>query len=42
MCECSDCKYNNNNYCILLDDILGWEKCIFKKEEKKIKYPKWK
>jgi len=33
MCFCSDCKYNKNDYCVLLDDVLAWENCIFKKED---------
>lgn len=34
MSFCEDCK-RNEGYCILFDDILGYENCIFhdKKEE---------
>ena len=31
-CDC-DCVHRIGNYCILFDDILGYEKCIFKKKE---------
>lgn len=27
---CNDCPYNVNEYCIMFDDILGFEDCIFR------------
>ena len=30
--NCTDCPYNIDNYCIMFDDILGYENCIFRKE----------
>ena len=32
---CSDCEYNVDEYCIMFDDVLGFEDCVFKKEEEK-------
>ena len=30
--NCTDCPYNIDNYCIMFDDVLGFEDCVFKKE----------
>ena len=30
---CSDCEYNLDEYCIMFDDVLGFEDCVFRKEE---------
>ena len=30
---CSDCAYNVENYCIMFDDVLGYENCVFRGEE---------
>lgn len=30
-----ECEYRKGEYCILLDDVLSYEKCIFRKENKK-------
>ena len=27
---CMDCAYNVDNYCIMFDDVLGFEDCVFK------------
>ena len=32
MSVCEKCKYNKKQYCLLLDETVGWEKCIFIKE----------
>jgi len=29
MDTCSGCVYNIDNYCIMFDDVLGFEDCIF-------------
>lgn len=29
---CSDCAYNIDDYCIMFDDVLGFEDCIFRKD----------
>ena len=29
---CMDCAYNIDEYCIMFDDVLGFEDCIFNKE----------
>lgn len=34
MSFCDDCKHKENDYCQLFDDILFFENCIFKEEEK--------
>ena len=26
---CEDCAYNDEDYCILFDDVLSYEDCIF-------------
>ena len=31
---CDDCPYNVDDYCIMFDDILGFEDCVFRKSEK--------
>ena len=31
--NCSDCAYNINDYGIMFDDVLGYEDCIFQKED---------
>lgn len=31
--NCDDCAYNIEEYCILFDDVLSYENCIFLKEE---------
>lgn len=33
MSYCEDCKYNDEDYCELFDDVLSFEKCIFKTRE---------
>lgn len=33
MDSCSGCEYNVEDYCIMFDDILGFEDCIFNKED---------
>ena len=35
MCGCEDCKYNDNEYCELFDDVVSFENCIFKHKMKK-------
>ncbi len=32
MDNCSGCEYNIDEYCIMFDDVLGFEDCIFQKE----------
>ena len=32
---CVECEYNVDEYCIMFDDVLGFEDCVFKKEEEK-------
>ena len=32
--NCSDCPYNVDNYCIMFDDLTGFEDCIFVGSEK--------
>ena len=27
---CSDCEYNVDEYCIMFDDVLGFEDCVFR------------
>lgn len=29
--NCIDCHYNVDEYCIMFDDVLGYEDCIFRK-----------
>ncbi len=29
---CDDCAYNIGGYCILFDDVLSYEDCIFKED----------
>ena len=29
---CSECAYNIDDYCIMFDDVLGFEDCIFKNQ----------
>ena len=33
MSFCDGCKFNEGNYCVLLDDVLHYEDCIFKEVE---------
>ena len=35
MDDCKECAYNIDNYCIMFDDILGYEDCIFIKTNEK-------
>jgi len=35
MDDCKECAYNIDNYCIMFDDILGYENCIFNKTNEK-------
>ena len=28
--DCNDCPYNINEYCIMFDDVLGYENCVFR------------
>ena len=30
MDSCSECAYNVDDYCIMFDDVLGFEDCIFR------------
>ena len=30
--NCAECPYNIDSYCIMFDDVLGFEDCIFRKE----------
>ena len=30
---CDGCEYNIDEYCIMFDDVLGFEDCVFRKEE---------
>ena len=32
MSFCEDCAYNIEGYCILFDDVLSYEDCIFQKD----------
>ena len=32
--SCKDCEYNVDEYCIMFDDVLGFEDCVFKGEDK--------
>ena len=27
---CSECAYNIDQYCIMFDDVLGFEDCVFR------------
>lgn len=29
---CNNCPYNIDEYCIMFDDVLGFEDCVFNKE----------
>ena len=33
MDNCEDCIYRYGDYCELFDDVLSFEKCIFKQED---------
>lgn len=33
MSFCEDCTYNDNNYCMLFDDVLAYEDCLFFMED---------
>lgn len=33
MSFCEDCKYNQEGYCDLFDDVLFFEDCIFLEEK---------
>ena len=33
---CTDCAYNINEYCIMFDDVLGFEDCVFRKNDEKM------
>ena len=30
---CSECAYNIDDYCIMFDDVLGFEDCVFMRED---------
>ena len=30
---CSGCPYNVDEYCIMFDYVLGFEDCVFRKED---------
>ena len=30
--NCQDCQYNIDSYCIMFDDVVGFEECVFQKE----------
>jgi len=30
MDDCNGCPYNINEYCIMFDDVLGYENCVFR------------
>ena len=30
---CDECAYNIDNYCIMFDDVLGFEDCVFQGEK---------
>ena len=30
---CEGCEYNIDEYCIMFDDVLGFEDCVFKGSE---------
>ena len=30
---CDGCEYNVDNYCIMFDDVLGYENCVFRDME---------
>ena len=32
MCD-YDCEYKDGEYCHLLDDVVGYENCVFQKKE---------
>ena len=32
MDSCSECEYNIDEYCIMFDDVLGFEDCVFLKD----------
>ena len=32
MDSCNDYAYNINDYCIMFDDVLGFEDCVFLKQ----------
>ena len=32
---CVECEYNVDEYCIMFYYVLGFEDCVFKKEEEK-------
>ena len=29
--NCDGCDYNIDEYCIMFDDVLGYENCIFRR-----------
>lgn len=31
--NCIECPYNIEGYCIMFDDVLGFEDCVFHKSE---------
>lgn len=33
MDSCSECAYNVDDYCIMFDDVLGYENCVFRGED---------
>lgn len=35
MGDCEDCIYKYGDYCELFDDVLSFEKCIFKHEDER-------
>lgn len=32
---CYECPYNVNEYCIMFDDKVGFENCVFRKDNTK-------
>lgn len=30
MNDCQDCPYNIDQYCIMFDDVLSYENCVFR------------
>lgn len=30
---CNGCEYNVDDYCIMFDDVLGFEDCVFRSDE---------
>ena len=36
--NCDGCDYNVADYCIMFDDVLGYEDCVFRSADEECKY----